>query len=115
MQYDGGTNSTCLWMHLDMLEETRNEIEIMVEARNQVVARYYNSHNNNKQFRPSDSVLRSTKGSRPPIERGKMAPALEGSYQVSKVIRFNAYKLVELDGKEIPRTWNAKHLKKFYV
>ncbi|GMI65982.1 hypothetical protein HRI_000267500 [Hibiscus trionum] len=102
-------------MHLDMLKETRNVSEMMVEARNQVVARYYNSRVNNKQFRSGDLLLRNTESNKPPIKRGKKAPTWEGLYQVHKVIRFGAYKLVELDGKEIPRTWNVRHLNKFYV
>ncbi|GMJ08371.1 hypothetical protein HRI_004506200 [Hibiscus trionum] len=98
-----------------MPEETRDDSEIMVEARNQVILRYYNSRVSNKQFRLGDLVLRNTDASKPPIEMGKMALIWEGSYQVRKVIGFGAYKLAKLDGKEHPRTWNARHLKKFYV
>ena len=44
----------------------------------------------------------------------KMAPKWTRPYRVKEVLGKGAYKLETLDGKEIPRTWNAANLR-FYL
>ncbi|GMI94307.1 hypothetical protein HRI_003100000 [Hibiscus trionum] len=102
-------------MNLDMLEEIKNNSKVALEARNQIVAKYYNSCVRNKQFQTCDLVLRNIEARKPPKERGKMAPTWEGPYKIQKVVGFGAYKLAELDEKEVPRTWNARNMRKFYI
>ncbi|KAK4392686.1 Retrovirus-related Pol polyprotein from transposon opus [Sesamum angolense] len=46
---------------------------------------------------------------------GKLDAKWEGPYRVIETIGNATYKLEKPDGKEIPRTWNASNLKKFYA
>jgi len=46
---------------------------------------------------------------------GKLAPKWEGPYQVIKCHEKGAYHLKSETGKMLPRAWNAKHLKKYYM
>jgi len=47
-------------------------------------------------------------------EQGKLAPNLDGPYRVVDSFQNGAYKLEELNGRLIPRTWNTTHLKPYY-
>ena len=38
----------------------------------------------------------------------------EGSYLVSTVVERKTYMLQNIQEKELPRTWNAQHLLKYY-
>ena len=62
-----------------------------------------------------DLVLRNCEASRPAGERKKLTPNWERPYQIHKVLGYGAYKLAELNGLPISRTWNAVHLKKYYL
>ena len=44
----------------------------------------------------------------------KLAPKWTGPYRVKEVLGKGAYKLETLDGKEIPRTWNATNLRFYF-
>jgi len=48
------------------------------------------------------------------IHEGKLAPNWVGPYQVVDSLQNGAYKLEELNGKLLPRTWNVVHLKMYY-
>jgi len=45
---------------------------------------------------------------------GKFAASWEGSYRVSQVLGKGAVMLEQLDGEQIPNTWNADHLKFYF-
>jgi len=45
---------------------------------------------------------------------GKLGPNWEGPFRVVASLDNKAYKLQELDGKTIPRTWNATNLKFYF-
>ena len=46
----------------------------------------------------------------------KLQPNWEGPFEIYEVVENGAYKLKEIHGgKLVPRTWNASHLKKYYV
>lgn len=42
-----------------------------------------------------------------------MGPTWEGSYKIIESNRNDAYALETVEGRQIPRTWNARNLKKF--
>ncbi|GMI64579.1 hypothetical protein HRI_000127200 [Hibiscus trionum] len=98
-----------------MLEEIKSQGEVPVEVRNQRVVRYYNARVRSKEFQVGNLVLRNIEASKLLTEMGKMASAWEGPYKVHKVLNNDAYQLMDMDGKEVPRIWNARHLKKFFV
>ena len=45
---------------------------------------------------------------------GKLAENWEGPYRVTAEIGKGAYKLEELDGQPIPRSWNAANLRLYF-
>ena len=66
-----------------------------------------------KLYRAGDLVLRQAEVSRH-TEQSKLSPNWEGPYRVTEVLHRGAYRLEELDGKPIPRTWNAQNLRMYY-
>ncbi|GJS59522.1 hypothetical protein Tco_0654306 [Tanacetum coccineum] len=46
---------------------------------------------------------------------GKLGPKWEGPYEVTEALGKGAYKLRDMDGRELPRTWNICNLKKCYL
>ncbi|OMO89413.1 Integrase, catalytic core [Corchorus capsularis] len=106
------SNEDELRTNLDLLEEARLTAQLRQANRSMQVSRYYNKRVRQRQFQAGDLVLRNCEASVPTSERKKLSPNLEGRYQVERVISRGAYKLRDLDGRQIPRTWNAIHLKK---
>ncbi|GJX07452.1 reverse transcriptase domain-containing protein [Tanacetum coccineum] len=76
------TNDQELCLNLDLLDE-RREITAIREARNEV-SRAANT--------------------------GKLGPTWEGLYKVIQAFQSGAYKLSNMEGEEIPRTWHACNL-----
>ncbi|GAV60511.1 hypothetical protein CFOL_v3_04041, partial [Cephalotus follicularis] len=99
---------------LDLVEELRDKATIKVAAYQQRVSRYYNKRVNPRPLREGDLVLRNSALADPTCTRGKLAPNLEGPYKVKRVLRPGTFKLETLRGREIPRAWNAEHLRKYY-
>ncbi|GAV60500.1 hypothetical protein CFOL_v3_04030, partial [Cephalotus follicularis] len=99
---------------LDLVEEFRDKAAIKVAAYQQRVSRYYNKMVNSRPLREGDLVLRNLAIADPTGTRGKLAPNWEGLYKVRRVLRPGTFKLETLGGMEIPRAWNAEHLRKYY-
>jgi len=47
-------------------------------------------------------------------QEGKLVANWDGPYRVMDAFNNDAYKLEELSGKPVPRTWNTTHLKMYY-
>ena len=45
---------------------------------------------------------------------GKLEPNWQGPYKVDEIIGPATYLLSEMNGRPLPRTWNALNLKNFY-
>ncbi|GKE04593.1 hypothetical protein Tco_1396611 [Tanacetum coccineum] len=63
---------------------------------------------------PGDLVYHSNDAIRAE-ERGNLGPKWEGPYEVTKALGKGAYKLRDHGGKQLPRTWNVRNLKKCYI
>ncbi|GJY23577.1 reverse transcriptase domain-containing protein, partial [Tanacetum coccineum] len=87
-------NNEALKINLDLLEERREEAAIR-EAKRDLVYR------KNDASRAEDTE--------------KLGPKWEGPYEVTEALGNGAYKLKDRDGKQLPRTWNVKNLKKCYI
>ncbi|GKA74282.1 hypothetical protein Tco_0780584 [Tanacetum coccineum] len=48
-------------------------------------------------------------------DTGNLGPKWEGPYEVTEALGKGAYKLRDLDGKQLQRTWNVSNLKKCYI
>ncbi|XP_072071423.1 uncharacterized protein [Arachis hypogaea] len=98
----------------DLIEETREMAHLTETALKQRIALRYNAKVLKREFEERDLVLRRNDIGVPTPGEGKLAVNWEGPYRVREVLGKGAYKLEKLDGKEIPRTWNAGNLKRFY-
>ncbi|XP_072077868.1 uncharacterized protein [Arachis hypogaea] len=65
-------------------------------------------------LRYNRSLIQWDFGSPTPGE-GKLTPKWEGPYRIKAVIGKGAYKLERLNGDEVPRTWNAANLRRYYA
>ncbi|GAV78924.1 hypothetical protein CFOL_v3_22389 [Cephalotus follicularis] len=99
---------------IDLVEELRDKTVIRVPAYQQRVSRYYNNNVNPRPLKEGDLVLRNAEIVDPAGTRGKLAPNWEGPYKVKRVLRPGTFKLETLGSREIPRAWNAEHLRKYY-
>ena len=112
--YNPGLNEEGMRLHLDLLQEKRDEAQITMAAYQQKAAKYFNKRVKHRNFKVGDWVLRKvTVATRDPTE-GKLGPTWEGPYQVVECHRQGAYHLRRADGKPLPRPWNAEHLNKYY-
>ncbi|GJW05677.1 reverse transcriptase domain-containing protein [Tanacetum coccineum] len=82
------TNDQELRLNLNLLEE-RREIAAIREARRNEVSRAANT--------------------------GKLGPTWEGPYKVIQAFQSGAYKLSNMEGEEIHRTWHACNLRRCYM
>jgi hypothetical protein len=68
-----------------------------------------------RKFQLGDWVLRKVSLMTKDLTEGKMGPKWEGPYKVVGCHQKRAYRLMTETGKILPRSWNAEHLKKYYM
>ncbi|GKB89013.1 hypothetical protein Tco_0961285, partial [Tanacetum coccineum] len=107
-------NNEALEINLDLLEERREQAAIREAKSKAEIEKYYNSKVRSTTFRPEDLMYRNNEASRVE-EIGKLGPKWEGPYEVTEALGKGSYKLRDPDGKQLPRTWNIRNLKKCYV
>nr|GEU48266.1 reverse transcriptase domain-containing protein [Tanacetum cinerariifolium] len=107
-------NNEALEINLDLLEERREQAAIREAKSKAKTKRYYNFKVRNTSFKPGDLVYRNNDASRAK-DTGKLGPKWEGPDEVTEALGKGAYKLRDLDGKQLPRTWNISNLKKCYI
>nr|XP_025703934.1 uncharacterized protein LOC112805819 [Arachis hypogaea] len=98
----------------DLVDEAREMAHLSEVALKQRTALRYNAKVLQREFEQNDLVLRCNDIGLPTQGEGKLATNWEGPYRVKEVIGKGAYKLERLDGKKVPRTWNAGNLRRFY-
>ncbi|KAJ9546252.1 hypothetical protein OSB04_025959 [Centaurea solstitialis] len=94
-------------------EELRHDAFQKVESQKAMIERYFNKKVKAKVFQVGDYVLRHVFQNTQELNAGKLSIKWEGPYRISKVIGNGAYKLTTLEGKEIPHSWKANHLKRY--
>ncbi|GAV67607.1 hypothetical protein CFOL_v3_11112 [Cephalotus follicularis] len=99
---------------LDLVEELREKATIKITVYQQRVSHYCNKRVKPRPLREGDLVLGNSAITDPTNTRGKLAPNWEGPYKAKKVLQPGTFKLETLGSREIPRAWNAKHLRKYY-
>ncbi|XP_076919340.1 uncharacterized protein LOC143580108 [Bidens hawaiensis] len=110
----GGRVEEDLRLNLNLVEERREEAARREVEYKKKMERYYNARDIEVWFKKGDWVLRENEASRKE-DKGKLGPKREGPYQVIWAGENRAYRLAELIGKEIPRTWNSMQLRKYYA
>ena len=107
-------NEEALHLNLDLLDEKRDQVLKRAEDYQRKRTRYYDRKVKPRSYKPSDLVLKKLLPARKNPTHGKLGPNWEGPYIVSLVVRPGNYKLRTKEGKVLPHSWNAEHLKRFY-
>ncbi|GJT08279.1 reverse transcriptase domain-containing protein [Tanacetum coccineum] len=108
------TNDDERRIDLDILEERREQAAIREEKAKSQMKGYYDARVRRVSFRPGDFVYRANDASHAE-DTGKLGPKWEGPYEVTEALGKGAYKLRDMEGRELPRTWNICNLKKCYL
>ncbi|KAG7579116.1 Integrase catalytic core [Arabidopsis thaliana x Arabidopsis arenosa] len=107
-------NSKLLEDVLDIIDERRDQSLIRLQNYQQLTARYYNSKLKNRPLNVGDFVLRRVFDNTKEEGAGKLGINWEGPYQITEKVRNGVYRLKDLDGNPVQRSWNIINLKKFY-
>ncbi|RDX77430.1 Tf2-9, partial [Mucuna pruriens] len=109
--FEQGNNEEELRANLDLLQEVREIAHIKEYAVKARVAKKYNEKLIPRRFSVADLVLRrvTRRG-----EYNKLSPLWEGPFRIIEEVGKGAYCLEQLDGKKVPRTWNAISLHMYY-
>lgn len=113
MHFQEKINDEDLRHNLDLIKERCERSNIRQVAYKNAVEGYYNSRVKDKAFKVRYYVLRKNKASHAQ-PWGKLGPKWDGPYKVTKAHRNGSYALKTIKGRLIPRTWNARNLKKLY-
>ncbi|XP_057444433.1 uncharacterized protein LOC130736649 [Lotus japonicus] len=105
-----GENSANMEVELDLLSETHDEARIREAAMKQRAAANYDLKVRPRAMQEGDLVLKKRIGS----SGNKLRPIWEGPYIILKALGKGAYHLESLDGRRVPRSWNAASLKYYY-
>ncbi|KAK3010831.1 hypothetical protein RJ639_011515 [Escallonia herrerae] len=108
--YDLIQNEEALRANLDLLEERREQAAMRLVAYQHRVSKFYDQRVRPCTFLIGDLVLRRIEASAQREAIGKLAPNWECPYIIVKKGGPGAYHLEHMDGKSIPRTWNATNL-----
>ncbi|GAA0168123.1 hypothetical protein LIER_22912 [Lithospermum erythrorhizon] len=81
----------------------------MAQYKDKVVA-YYNKKSRGRQFLVLRARHVSTHG-----KPRKLESPWKGPYLVKRIIGPVTYELETIEGRQVPRSWNACHLRKYYV
>ncbi|RYQ82848.1 hypothetical protein Ahy_B10g101409 [Arachis hypogaea] len=98
----------------DLTGEIRSIAHLRELALKQRISLRYNHGVIRREFTTDDLVLRRNDIGPPTPGEGKLAPNWEGPYRIKAAIGKGAYKLERLNGNEVPRTWNAANLRRYY-
>ncbi|XP_057755308.1 uncharacterized protein LOC130974437 [Arachis stenosperma] len=99
----------------DLIDEERSIAHIKELALKQRISLRYNHGVVRREFAADDLVLRRNDIGPPIPGEGKLTPNWEGPYRIKAVIGKGAYKLERLNDDEVPRTWNAANLRRYYA
>lgn len=107
-------NDQMLLDNLDTVEERRNKALLRIQNYQQAAAKFYNKKVKHRHFAEGDLVLRKVFENTVEPNAGKLGAHWEGPYRISKVVKPGVYKLLAMDGTQIPRSWNSINLKRYY-
>ncbi|RWR80063.1 gag-pol precursor [Cinnamomum micranthum f. kanehirae] len=112
--FDRDENNMNLARELDLAEERREAAAIRLASYQQQLARGYNQKVRERKFSAGELVLKKVLTADKNPSEGKLGPNWQGPFKVVSVAGQSAYRLEDMNGKELPRPWNAAHLKKYY-
>ena len=107
-------NEEIIRLNLDLLKEKREHVLRCVEDNRRKTVKYYDRRVRPRSFKPDDLVLKKLLPTRKDPTHGKLGPNWEGLYVISRIVRPDNYELQTEEGKTLPHSWNAEHLRRFY-
>ena len=107
-------NDEMLAANLDLAEEKRENALIRLGEYHRKAMKYYGRRVRERSFRVGDLVLRKVQMGTKEPNQGKLAPNWEGPYEVIEVIGKGSYRLVNHEGRQLPRLHNGMNLKKYF-
>ena len=107
-------NEEALHLNLDLLKEKREKDLKRIKDYHRKTTRCYDQRVRPRSYMPGDLVLKELLPARKDPTHGKLGPNWEGPYIVTHIIRPDNYELQTEEGKTLPHSWNAEHLKWFY-
>ncbi|XP_020240077.1 uncharacterized protein LOC109818937 [Cajanus cajan] len=113
-QFDEDSNRETLNVEMDLVDEAREQALVNMEACRTRLAKKIRTKVKPREFQAGDLVWRVTGEARKDKAQGKLAPNWDSPFRIMHNLKNGAYKLEELSGKAIPRTWNATHLKHYF-
>ncbi|VFQ86173.1 unnamed protein product [Cuscuta campestris] len=111
--FDPERNEEALAAELHLVHERREAAFIRAENYLRKVKSYHDGRVRARGFIEGEWVLRKRSVSRP-LEGGKFAKNYEGPYIIKEVVGPSTFRLQTPSGGDVPRTWNAENLVKFY-
>lgn len=108
------TNDEERRVDLDLLEERREHAAIREAKAKSKMKKYYDAKVRSTSFRLGDFIYRANDASHAE-DMGKLGPKWEGPYEVTEALGNGAYKLRDMEGHELPRTYNICNLKRCYL
>ncbi|GAA0145633.1 hypothetical protein LIER_05785 [Lithospermum erythrorhizon] len=112
--YDELANEQCLRLNLDLLVGKRAIVVDTMAKYKKKEAADYNKMVRSRQFLVGDLVLRPRQTSAHG-KLGKLESPWKGPYIIQRIVGPVTYELEILEGRQVPSSWNACHLRKYYV
>ena len=97
-----------------MTQELREAAAVRIVSYQQRLASLHNQCVKPRTFKVGDLVLRRVFENTTNPTDGKFQPNWEGPYMVVRVVTVGSYTLSRPDMTDVPKMWNAMHLKKYY-
>uniref|UniRef100_A0A2N9F3Z9 Uncharacterized protein n=1 Tax=Fagus sylvatica TaxID=28930 RepID=A0A2N9F3Z9_FAGSY len=113
-EFDAEQNEDNLRKDLNLVEERRDMAAIRLTSYQRQMKRGYDKNIRPRSFYVNDLVLRKVVANTRNPNDGKLGPNWEGPYKVISFAGVGAYRLEDMEGKPVPRPWNACNLKKYF-
>lgn len=110
--YNDSTSDQARADDVDRAEEERLAACVQLAKYLEGVRRYYDRNVKERSFAVGDLVLRRRQSS---ARMHKLSSPWDGPIIVKAVTRPGSYRLVEANGRDIPNSWHAEHLIRFYA
>ncbi|KAD5317941.1 hypothetical protein E3N88_17887 [Mikania micrantha] len=109
------SNKEVLSKDLDTIDELRDIARIRMATYQQKIAESYNKNIRIRRFQVGDLILRKAFQNTTNLADEKLAPNWGGPYRIELEAGKGAYKLTNMEGEPLPRSWNAIHLKLYFI
>ncbi|WCJ40055.1 RNase H family protein [Euphorbia peplus] len=115
LYYAETQNELYLRHHLDNAEGRRERAYKHMAAYKQRIASYHNKRVKEVHLEKGDLVLKRADKNQSLEGKGKLGITWTGPFAISRKIGPATFQLQTMSGKEVPRTWHIKNLRKYHI